>query len=80
MQPQLDRDPARRQAAAGDPIDRLTLERLRENPALTTFHPTLLSSSEKLAWVSTETGEDQGNGSNMRKSRRLSWSSYGCLP
>jgi hypothetical protein len=59
VQPQLGRDPARRQAAGGDPINRLALESLREYPALTTFHPTLLSSSEKLAWVSTETREDQ---------------------
>ena len=42
----------------GHPINRLPLERLRKYPALTTLHPTLLSSSEKLAWVSTETGED----------------------
>jgi len=36
----------------------LPLERFRKHPALNT-HQTLLSSSEKLAWVSTETREDQ---------------------
>ncbi|WP_395650905.1 hypothetical protein, partial [Brevundimonas sp.] len=42
----------------GDTINGLTLERFRKRPALNT-HQTLLSSSEKLAWVSTETREDQ---------------------
>lgn len=59
LQPQLGGDLPGREAAAGDPINSLVLERLRENPALTTFYPTLLSSSERLAWVSTETREDQ---------------------
>jgi hypothetical protein len=59
VQTQLGGDPSWGQATAGDPFNRLALESLRENPALTTFHPTLLSSSEKLAWVSTKPGEDQ---------------------
>ena len=46
-----------RQAARGHTINSLPLEGLRKHPARTT-HLTLLSSSEKLAWVSTKTRED----------------------
>ncbi len=57
MQPQLPGHRPGGQPAVGDPINSLTLERFRKHPALNT-HQTLLSSSEKLAWVSTQTGED----------------------
>jgi len=49
--------PAGRQAAGHHPVDRPALEGLRKNRARRT-HQTLLSSSEKLAWVSTKPGED----------------------
>ena len=57
MQPQLSRHSSSRQAARGHTIDRLALEGLRKHPT-GNAHQTLLSSSEKLAWVSTKTRED----------------------
>ncbi|MEW6392483.1 MAG: hypothetical protein AB1542_19010, partial [Pseudomonadota bacterium] len=41
----------------GDTVNRFSFEGLRKDPTLH-VHQTLLSSSEKLAWVSTETRED----------------------
>jgi hypothetical protein len=67
MKPQFGRHLASRQAARGDPINRLTLERFREHPAMTTLHPTLLSRPKRLAWVSTKAGEDQRG---LRRARR----------
>jgi hypothetical protein len=57
LQPPLSGHRAGTQPAVGDPINGLPLERFRKHPALNT-HQTRLSSSEKLAWVSTETRED----------------------
>lgn len=58
MQPKLAGHRPDAQAAVGDAVNGLALERIRKVPALNT-HQTLLSSSEKLAWVSTKPREDQ---------------------
>ena len=58
MQAQLSGHLPGGKAAAGDTVNRFSFERLRKDPTLHA-HQTLLSSSEKLAWVSTETREDQ---------------------
>ncbi|MGQ3016563.1 hypothetical protein [Phenylobacterium sp.] len=65
METQLPGHLTNRQAARGHTINSLPLEGLRIHPARTS-HLSLLSSSDKLAWVSTKTREDHTHARQVR--------------